>query len=392
MSTDPNPPPGAGWTAEEQAAWRLETEADGPAIAPQLPAPAPAGQFAGQFDPGSASAEGIDLVGLALAGLKASSQAGYRKDLRAFVRWGWGGWGERATPDAALRAFLRLSAGQANGVILAWAACMQAAKLSPATVRRRVAAVRKVVKRARLIGLTTVQLDVDLPRAEAFRDTAGPGRKGWRAILARAQSEAEAARTPTRRARSARNLAVLLLLHDRALRRSEVAGLDLADFDPAQPAVAVVGKGKSARRWLTISTRAAEAVRAWIGCRGPGPADGPLFLHLHNAAARRGPGRLSDWAINELVKAVARRAGLSRAATAHALRHQAITEALDRCRGNVRDVRIFSRHERIDTVMIYDDRRRDVGGAISEALGSGSRPRNPAAVPRKLPLPGDDDA
>src|SRR6266511_2134291 len=75
-----------------------------------------------------------------------------------------------------------------------------------------------------------------------------------------------------------------------------------------------------------------------------------------------------------MVKKLARSAGLRKVPTAHGLRHSAITEALDRG-WDVRDVKAFSRHKSIDTVLVYDDRRGDVGGRISEDLGKGSRAR-----------------
>src|SRR6185437_5031450 len=127
---------------------------------------------------------------------------------------------------------------------------------------------------------------------EAFRDTAGPGKKGWHKILDRAKLDVleAAVKGPITSARAARNLAILLLLHDRAVRRSELAALDLADFDSSRPAVAVVGKGRSSKEWLTISTRSSAAVVAWVQVRGDTP--GTLFLRLHNG--REGlPARLS---------------------------------------------------------------------------------------------------
>ena len=121
--------------------------------------------------------------------------------------------------------------------------------LSPATVARRVAALARAVNRARMVGLTRLTLETEPPRAEAFRDVSGPGADGWRKLLERAEAEA-ADGTP----RTARNLAILLFLHDRALRRSEVVRIDYPDdLDPPRPAVAVRGKGKHAKEWLTIN-------------------------------------------------------------------------------------------------------------------------------------------
>ena len=154
------------------------------------------------------------------------------------------------------------------------------------------------------------------------------------------------------------------------------------DFDPSRPAVSVLGKGRSARTWLTINDRTRDALARWIEVRGDWP--GPLF-HRTDAAATPGesPGRLDGESVNRLVQSLARRAGLPRAVRAHSLRHESITSALD-SGWDVRDVKAFSRHGKIDTVLIYDDRRKDVGGEITRSMGSPRR-RRPAPGNSRCP-------
>jgi integrase/recombinase XerC len=226
-------------------------------------------------------------------------------------------------------------------------------ELAPATVRRRIAALQRVIKTARRVGLTNLTLEVELPKAEAFRDTAGLGRKAWDQILSHVGAKAERGRSGP-----IRNRAILLLLHDRALRRTETATLDYPeDFDPARPAVAVIGKGRRLKEWLTINRRTADAISSWIATRGDWT--GPLFIRTDNAAVGS-RSRLNSESINRMVIAVAEAAGISRKVRAHGLRHSAITEALD-SGYDCRDVRLFSGHAKIDTVLIYDDRRKDLG-------------------------------
>lgn len=303
----------------------------------------------------------IDLLGLALVGLKESTIRGYLKDLRLFADWAGGG-----STESKLWALARLERGPANALVTAYVAHMQDAKLSPATIRRRVAALCRVVAAARRVGITGIALEVELPRAECLRDTAGPGAKGWGAML-----ELVERRAGMGRRRAERDRAIVLLMHDRALRRGEVAGLDYpGDVDLSRPAVQILGKGKSAKEWLTVNDRTRAALESWLERRGDWP--GPLFCRGDNAAKDAGMRqRLSGDAINRLVRALGYAAGLARRQRAHGLRHQAITEALDRG-FDVRDVRLFSRHAKIDTVLIYDDRRRDLGGEISRSLGAGS--------------------
>lgn len=312
----------------------------------------------------------IDLLGLVLTGLKPSSAKGYRKDLADFARFAG-----TPTTEAALWRLLRLSPAEANAVVLAYQAAMEGERLSASTIARRLAALRRVASRARRVGLTTIDLEVDAPRTEAFRDCTGPGADGWDTLLEHVRGLAAAGDV-----KAVRDLAIVLLLHDRALRRGEVAGLDLVDVDLERPAVQVLGKGKRAKEWLTINDRTRAAIAAWITVRGD--REGALFSRVDRAG--NGDGRLNDESINRLVKGLAARAGLVRTVRAHGLRHQAITGALD-AGWSPRDVKAFSRHQKIDTVMIYDDRRTDVGGQISRSIGQEKRRRRSAG---KSPLPG----
>lgn len=323
--------------------------------------------------PAPSSGPTLDLMGLIMTGLKPQSAAGYRKDLLAFARF-------TGSPgaEAALWSLFRLEPGPAAALVLGYQSAMLDRRLSPATIRRRVAALQRAVHRARMVGLTRLILETELPRAEAFRDVRGPGASGWRRMLERAELEAEDGTQ-----RTARNLAILLLLHDRALRRGEAIALDLVDVDLQAPAVAVVGKGKVEKAWLTINEPTRDALRRYIALRGEAP--GPLF-HRSDSA---GPAstRLTGESVNRMVRGLAKRAKLPRKVRAHGLRHCAVTTALDQG-WDVRDVKDFSRHAKIDTVLIYDDRRKDVGGEITRSIG---RRRGKSGRAGKQLLPGAPD-
>jgi integrase/recombinase XerC len=96
---------------------------------------------------------------------------------------------------------------------------------------------------------------------------------------------------------------------------------------------------------------------------------GPLFWALDNRSAGREPVRLSGEGLNRLVRRLGERAGLKRRVRAHGLRHQGITRALDLTDGNVREVQRFSRHSNLNTLMLYDDARRDHAGRVARLLG-----------------------
>jgi integrase/recombinase XerC len=75
---------------------------------------------------------------------------------------------------------------------------------------------------------------------------------------------------------------------------------------------------------------------------------------------------LSDAAVYALVRGLGEQAGVR--ARPHGLRHAAITEALDRTNGDVRAVQRFSRHRKLDTLLIYDDARRDLAGDVARRV------------------------
>lgn len=307
----------------------------------------------------SRSAEG--LLEMLLAGIKEQSREGYRKDLAALGRF----LGIAEPGDVAARLLSLQGRGELNALAAAWISELEAQGRSPATIRRRFAALARVCKAGRRLGLTALTPEAELPRTEGMRDTTGPGKRGWERMLAVAQSRAEAGIRA-----GVRDLAIVLLLHDRGIRRGELAGIDVpVDFDAARPAVQVLGKGKREKVWLTISDRSSRAILRWVGVRGDWP--GPLFTRVDPASSR--PSRLSEHGINEVVKALGRRAGLARTARAHGLRHQAVTEALDQG-WSIRDTMAFSRHVDPRVVMGYDDRRKDVGGEVSKALAGDRRP------------------
>ncbi len=79
-------------------------------------------------------------------------------------------------------------------------------------------------------------------------------------------------------ARGARDAALLAILAGAGLRRSEAAGLDVADFNPAEGALTIVaGKGNKSRV-VPLPGGATAAIKEWLGIRGSAP--GPLICAI----------------------------------------------------------------------------------------------------------------
>jgi len=306
----------------------------------------------------AATVEPVDLLEAFLAGRRPTTLRAYAKDLDDFAAaLGLG------DARAAVESLIAGDAGRANALALTYRAHLAGRGLAPATVARRLAALRSVVKLARTLGRVAWTIDVGSPRAEAYRDTRGPGLAGWKAMLAAA---GERSATP----KGKRDLALLRLMHDLGLRRGEAVALDRGDVDLEAGTVAVVGKGKSERTNLTLNAPTRAALAEWIGARGDWA--GALFVRLDRAAGAGPPGRLDAGNVARATHALGRRAGVARGTHPHGLRHQGITRALDLAGGDVRRVRRFSRHAKLETLLRYDDNRRDEAGALATLLGEDS--------------------
>jgi integrase/recombinase XerC len=313
-----------------------------------------------------ASVAHVELYGALLADADCDATRKARvKDVAALGRY------LGLEPAATLDLVVAGTPGQANTIALGFKADQLSRKLAPNTINRRLSTLRRACRVARRLGLVDWSLDVELLRSEAYRDTAGPGLEGWRSILAVATVQASTG-SPT----ALRDLAIIRCLYDRGLRTVEVLRLDLADVDLEGKRLAVVGKGKQERSWLTINAPTRDALAAWIRARGT--TRGPLIIRTDRAAGGR-LDRLTHLAVWRAVRRLGKKAGLAIPARPHGLRHASTTRLLDLTGGDVRRVRRFTRHASLDVLTVYDDNRQDFGGQLSELLGDDAPPR--AAVP-----------
>jgi len=297
------------------------------------------------------------LVDAFLAGRNARTLRAYRQDLedfRAFV-------GAVDLDDAAAR-LMSQGQGNANGTALAYKASLRDRELSPATINRRLAALRSLVKLARTLGLVGWTLEIGNAKARAYRDTRGPGRAGFSAMLATLDGRHDG--------KAARDRAVLRLLFDLGLRRAEVVGLDVEDVDLEARTVSVLGKGREDRETLSLPAATVDALRAWLAVHPTG--EGPLFVNFDRAD--KGHGRLTGAAVYYVVRRCGELAGLGNVRP-HGLRHAGITEAVKLAQAHgfgLEEVLDFSRHADVKTLMVYRDRERNVQGRLAELVAAGA--------------------
>lgn len=314
-----------------------------------------------------------------LAGRSPTTLRAYRRDLEDLANWMLG---RLFTPDhrpdveQAVARILSGGPGEANELALAWRADMRKRTLAPATINRRLAALRSLMKLARTLGLIGWAIEISGLRHVSYRDTRGPGAEGFQALLAVVRG-----RSP----KAIRDRALLRLLYDLALRRAEAVALDISDVDLEAGRLWIVGKGHTERQALSLPEATADALRAWLTVRRSAaatatPTNGHSALFLSLDRAGKGSGRLTGEGVYKLVRHYGARAGLGRVRP-HGLRHAAITEAVRAAQAagmGIEEVLDYSRHADVATLMLYRDRDRNVQGQLAGLVAASAPTLRPA--------------
>ena len=302
--------------------------------------------------PMNPAADALNLAQAFLSGRCPQTLQAYRRDLEDFQAFT-----EAPTTEGGVTLLISRGPGRANALALAYRVHLQKRNLAPATVNRRLAALRSVVKLGRTLGLVTCTLEVEGLKTRSYRDTRGPGLQGVRQMLEHLEASSNA--------KSIRDTAIIRALYGMGLRRGELISLDLCDLDLADGRMAIIGKGRLEKESLSIPPRTLESLRAWVAVRGE--EEGPLFTSLDNKSHGH---RLVGSSVYRLVAKLGRAVGLT--TRPHGLRHSAITDALNLTNGNTRSVQRFSRHRRLETLSAYDDNRADLGGQVAILVDLGA--------------------
>lgn len=284
----------------------------------------------------------------------------YRSDLTDFQRF------------LAERGVAGLAAADSR-TVRAWLAGLHARGLDPASIGRKLAALRSCCRFLVRRGV--------MERNHA-RDVRGPRQP--RKLVSFLPID-EATQLVTGRAivgvTRPRDVAILELLYASGLRVSELSGLDLDALDRTERAVRVLGKGRK-ERIVPYGEHAARAVDTWLGIRGEHA--GPLFT---NPRGRR----LTVRSIYTIVRRSARAAGITRPVSPHTLRHTFATHLLD----NGADLRMIQEllgHSRLSTTQRYthvaaDQLMKVYDRAHPRAQPQASRPGNASSRAGGGPVP-----
>lgn len=288
-----------------------------------------------------------------LAGRSPQTLRAYRSDLESFAAF----LGETDSIRAADQ-FFALSQAEANRVALGYRNDLIERKLQPASINRKLAALRSFVKLARLLGHISWNLE-DIPgvKSEAYRDTRGPGLDAMRTIFQSLEGKEDL--------KSRRDYAILRLLFDLALRRSEVCQLSYPeDLDLSNNRIWVLGKGRTEKTPLTIPASTREALESYIVARGQEP--GSFFLNVDRAGKGSG---LTPTSLYRMLRKLGADLGLE--VRPHGVRHTSITLACRLAQKQdigLDEVRQFSRHKSVSVLQIYLDQDRNVQGALADLV------------------------
>ena len=260
-------------------------------------------------------------------GLSLNTVAAYRRDL-----------------DQAAKYFARHGAADWRGVTrelaAAWVHSLSSARYTVASLARKLSALRML---ARFLVREKIR-DDDF---SALLRGPKPQRK-----MPGTLSESEIARlmaAPTGGdPRALRDRALLELFYSSGLRVSELAALTLQQIDLQQGFLRVFGKG-SKERVVPVGGKACDALATYLASGRPHlvkPRTGSQFFLNKNGT---GLSRVALWMI---VKAQAKRAGLTKNVKPHALRHSFATHLLTGG-ADLRAIQEMLGHASISTTQIY---------------------------------------
>jgi integrase/recombinase XerC len=253
------------------------------------------------------------------------TRAAYRLDLLHFAGWFTPTVGEAFSPEAITPTDVREYRGYLVNV----------EKRQPATVNRRLAALRRFFQWAKAIGLAR-----ELPTDNVKGVASSPRAPHWLE-----KRDVDRLIRTVERHGSTRDLAIVLTLRHTGIRVSELSSLLLGDVEASERKGSLtVRSGKGGKfRVLPLNVDARRAIASYLKVR-------PTVMADHLFIGQRGHG-ISSRAVELLVTKYARLVGLEDV-TPHTLRHSFGKHALD-AGADLVSVSALLGHQRLETTAIY---------------------------------------
>jgi integrase/recombinase XerC len=272
----------------------------------------------------------------------------YQKDIQNFL----------ADLGTELGKFLSLDRHKAFELVSRYKGELIQKGLKSATINRRLAAIKSLVSFSYNCGHSDFMLEsVKGEKLSAYRDTSGVDPETFKRVLGGIDRET---------LKGIRDYALLLLLWSNALRRSEVSKANISDFDPMTKTLRIFGKGRGNNaETVSLGSGTVTAITVWLEARGETNPDKALFVSV-NPGYR--DGRLCTQSIYDIVSDRCQSAGITKVMSPHRIRHSSITAALEATNGDVRRVQKLSRHSSLNTLLIYDDNRKNHQKEVTDLL------------------------
>jgi integrase len=254
------------------------------------------------------------------------------------------------------------SQGLSRALLMEYRAAMLEKKLSASTVNVRLSAVRKLVGEAQRNGI------IDAEEAANLAGVPNLSQKGTRLgnWLTRDQAK-ELLTVPDRsKIKGERDYAILALLLGCALRRRELASLDIGDIQLREGRWVVADlRGKGGRvRTVAIPLWVKKAIDAWMVAAKI--EKGRLLRPLSKSGKLIGD-ELGDWAIWSVVEQCAREIGIE-----HFGAHDLRRTCAKLCRkngGDLEQIKFLLGHSSIQTTERYLGSEQDLAVAVNDNLG-----------------------
>ncbi len=256
-----------------------------------------------------------------------------------------------------IRQFLALNKKEAIAYCLQYQSALLEADYSPNTINIKIAAVKSLVKHAYKLEQCNFTLDtIEKIAVKNYRDTTGVGIDAIKELTNSIDVST---------AIGARNYAILRLLWDNALRRGEVTNITIGDYDASKSYLLIKGKGQTQKEKIFLSEATTKAIEHWLSFRQSNVKTEPLFIALDNCYYGK---KLSAISIYNIVRNTAKEVGIEKSLSPHQIRHSSITALLDQSNGNVRLAQRFSRHQKLDVLLVYDDNRENLQHSATNIL------------------------
>lgn len=238
-----------------------------------------------------------------------------------------------------------------------------AGRFAAATANKMLSALRSVLRESWRLGYMTAE---DFHRAADMKSIRGHTLPRGRSLDRGEINALFAACAKDTTPAGVRDATIIAVLYGCGMRRAEVVGLDVEDFDRQSGELRIHGKGNRER--LVYATNGSkDALADWLLRRGDEP--GTLFVSIrkggHIARDRMAEGMTSG-AIYDVLKKRAKEAGV-REFSPHDLRRTFVGDMLD-AGADISVVQRLAGHARINTTQRYDRRPEDAKRKAAELM------------------------